>query len=648
MNQSRQRLLFRGTPARSGEPPAPEPSPLEAAYAAYVDVVRERVAVGLEELERLVAARLGLDPADPGTEQLLGDVEVDLVEDPAAPLTMLATDVVVHAPALTDGCVLTHRLAAEERVDEHLDLDTDLAGFLRCPDPRVGAGPLHVDDAVGDDPVRWGGPPGWLADLPVGALLAVRATAGGEVTISVLDVEPVAPPELVAALRAVYDAELEEPGLPVDAEALVLGLLHQDRALLAEPRPPLTELAGAAGLERRGDEFAHDETVWAAAEAADRDFRLMTRVETAEQVEAALEAFDLLADDPRDPAVLRRALDLLGDPDVLTSVVEELLLEDADRVGAVVALADRLLAAAGRSPREAVARWIAALAAERDGRVLDAESHLRAASLASAGWPIVEDRLGWYESDRGDAAAAYARWQAIEVPEDDPDVVAVRPFAGAAGPQPGRNEPCWCGSGRKYKQCHLGRPAQASLPGRAEWLYRKAAAYVERRGGAADDALEMCAEVMDAEEDDGGAVFDPRLAVDMVLREGGWFARFLADRGPLLPADEAALAASWEAVGRSVYEVEGIRFGEGATLRDIGSGARVDVRTSPLDPSVTMGELVLGRVLPDGSGPGHLLVGAVHDVRRGTERDLLELLEARAIPPSPPIENGTTVINQPR
>jgi len=27
----------------------------------------------------------------------------------------------------------------------------------------------------------------------------------------------------------------------------------------------------------------------------------------------------------------------------------------------------------------------------------------------------------------------------------------------AAGPVPklGRNEPCWCGSGKKYKKCHL-------------------------------------------------------------------------------------------------------------------------------------------------------------------------------------------------
>jgi hypothetical protein len=24
-----------------------------------------------------------------------------------------------------------------------------------------------------------------------------------------------------------------------------------------------------------------------------------------------------------------------------------------------------------------------------------------------------------------------------------------------AGVKPGRNEPCWCGSGKKYKKCHL-------------------------------------------------------------------------------------------------------------------------------------------------------------------------------------------------
>jgi len=29
------------------------------------------------------------------------------------------------------------------------------------------------------------------------------------------------------------------------------------------------------------------------------------------------------------------------------------------------------------------------------------------------------------------------------------------PTAGAPEVLPGRNEPCWCGSGAKYKRCHL-------------------------------------------------------------------------------------------------------------------------------------------------------------------------------------------------
>lgn len=43
------------------------------------------------------------------------------------------------------------------------------------------------------------------------------------------------------------------------------------------------------------------------------------------------------------------------------------------------------------------------------------------------------------------------------------------------GPQLGRNEPCWCGSGQKYKRCHLAaderkrssaRPSAIGAPGR--------------------------------------------------------------------------------------------------------------------------------------------------------------------------------------
>jgi hypothetical protein len=588
--------------------PAPSPAALRA---AYLDIVREERAVSIGRLTELAAAPLGVEVVDPAW---FAAVEAELLLDPVSPVTMAHPDVVVHVPALVDGIVLTHRLSAAEHAADHLDLDADLGAFLRFPAPRVPQGPLVVDDMV------WAGPVDWLAPLPLDALLAVRVTGEGAVTVEVLEEEPVAAPGLVELLRSVYDTEVAEPGLPVTAEMLVVGMLLRDPDVFTRPMPPLTELAAAAGLERREGEFAHDESVWAAGTVADRQFRVLERLETPEQRDAALAALELLG--TADPAGLRRALDLLGDPEVLLTVLDELLDEhdrhDGERVAALAALGARLVTAAGRSPRAAVAGFVAATAAERDGRVLDAESHLRAGSAAAEGWWLVEDRLAAYESDRGDAAAALGRWQSVEAREDGPDVAAVRPFAVAAGPEPGRNDPCWCGSGRKYKQCHRGQRAAAPLAERVGWLHRKAVGYLERRGGTAADLLDEYAETLAGDDGDLDAAYDEPVVADAVLHEGGWFARFLAERGPLLPADERELGASWLAVERGVYEVV-----EPTHIRDVRTGEQ----RATAGPLPAVGARILARALPDGAGR-HVLVGVVA-VARDLEEELLAVLEER-------------------
>jgi preprotein translocase subunit SecA len=33
-----------------------------------------------------------------------------------------------------------------------------------------------------------------------------------------------------------------------------------------------------------------------------------------------------------------------------------------------------------------------------------------------------------------------------------------------ARPKVGRNDPCWCGSGKKYKHCHMRSDAATSVP----------------------------------------------------------------------------------------------------------------------------------------------------------------------------------------
>lgn len=418
-------------------------------------VVRRHVAIGVEPATALVAVQLGRRPGDPVAMKMIDEAHRLFMDDPAAPVAMLASGVLVHAPTLYAGAVFTHRASAGELVDGYLEVDTDLAGFLRCHPPRVASGPVYVEDAD-DGPVTWNGPYGWLDNLPLDALLGVRATEDGEVAISVLGSEPAASPACVELLRVVYDAEVAQTGLPVTAENLALGMLCSERTAFARPRLPLIELAAAAGLDRRGPVFAHDPQVWERAADRDRQARLTRRLGPGPRSAAAVQALAMLAGPA--PEGLRHALDLLMDPDVLRAVADELLAgTDAGRELAV--LACRLVTVAGRSPGAAAARWLAAVAAERDSRVLDADAHLRAGIRYGRGWEPIEDRLAWYDSDRGDAAAAAERWEAIGTPTDTPDLRAVRPFVRA--PSPAR-----CRTGRAGSPTRL-RPTCAAAAGRS-------------------------------------------------------------------------------------------------------------------------------------------------------------------------------------
>ncbi|MEE8555202.1 MAG: methionyl aminopeptidase [bacterium] len=49
---------------------------------------------------------------------------------------------------------------------------------------------------------------------------------------------------------------------------------------------------------------------------------------------------------------------------------------------------------------------------------------------------------------------------------------------------PGRNDPCWCGSGKKYKKCHLARDGKVQKPAPARMATPPLHAPLRRRGGA--------------------------------------------------------------------------------------------------------------------------------------------------------------------
>ena len=117
---------------------------------------------------------------------------------------------------------------------------------------------------------------------------------------------------------------------------------------------------------------------------------------------------------------------------------------------------------------ESVSRWrrvrrarrcvgCVANAYERLGDIEEAEASLLAAESLDPSWPLTLMSLARYASDRGDVERGLPLLRRAGVSADHNLVVLLEHFRPAPRRDIGRNDPCWCGSGRKYKVCHLNR-----------------------------------------------------------------------------------------------------------------------------------------------------------------------------------------------
>jgi hypothetical protein len=582
--------------------------------------------VHVEELHRRLADAFGLDVDEQLVEQLLDTAVQQLVTDRFPSLTWLAGDRTVATDALLRNLVLTHVVTAEEVAAGVMDLSLDLP-LLGC-----AKAPLHDGRLVGVEvhdhaSATWHLPSGALAGVAAGDVVAVVVDDEGEVRITPLATTPPVDEALVAAVRQVVEAEAAEPGLPVPLLDVQAGLALDHRALLEQPQAPLPALVDATGFERRGTEVAAEPTAWRRKRRAADIGRIMGATDDDREVTRRavelIDVVDALADGQLvESEDLAAALDGLADPGLL-SLVQPSVLD----VGGAHDPTEALIAAAATPRQRAAARHLAALQAELDGEALVAEQHLALAVEADGTWAPALDRLAWYAADRGDARTAVRLWRRAGDPASRQDAAEAERHLRATGPEPGRNDPCWCGSGRKFKRCHQGSPPPAPLPDRVGWLCRKASASVERHptGEPQEELTDLVvARVGPNPAAWRDALSDP-LLVDLLLTEGGWFEDFVEHRGPLLPDDEALLAASWLSVDRTVYEVLEVRPGEGLTLRDLRSGDEVVVRERSLTRTAELGMRLCARAVPDGETAQ--LVGAVVEVEVGREAELLDLLD---------------------
>jgi hypothetical protein len=238
--------------------------------------------------------------------------------------------------------------------------------------------------------------------------------------------------------------------------------------------------------------------------------------------------------------------------------------------------------------------------------VLAAQPRLRGALLDAAE----------YAACRGDARAAGGYLRQVDYPVAD----ALRSALGRLLVPPktatGRNQPCSCGSGRKYKMCCLGREVHP-IADRVEALYGLLATHAQRAAYA---------ETLSRLVSRSGAIAQAALfCVDLVLADCGATERFLRLRGGWLRDDERELIESWRQIPVGAFEVRDVQRGTGVAVRMLPGGEPFFLKDRMFSSSVRRLDLFIGRILHDGIQPRLLALPVPVD--RGERIELLDLLE---------------------
>lgn len=227
-------------------------------------------------------------------------------------------------------------------------------------------------------------------------------------------------------------------------------------------------------------------------------------------------------------------------------------------------------------------------------------------------------------------------------------------------PKVGRNDPCPCGSGKKYKHCHLpieeaAQAEQLRLRRGVDTLIPKIVEAAQSRAGEVPAAFDRFW--------DGKYTFDRLDELDDLEGRGAerflvWFAfDYRPDDGPTLverlvagepgaaesdtaaaegeaavgettaldlTEEERRLLAAWPTVHLRAYVVESIRKGQGLSVTDLVTGAPVEIEDHAASRRVELGEVLVAHLVP--AGAHHYFGGAAAHLTEDTREKLREFL----------------------
>lgn len=599
------------------------------------------VAASLEELAGgplpiiELAARLGRRGVTEGLthvddEELLQELDEILLS--SDDVWMSDDGIVASTALLLEGLCFTHRVTGSELIRDVLDaspdftvLDFDVSDGLAFS----GGGKLHYtigseDELALSDNDSFAGPPGWLGAVKEFDTVVLSRT-GRTVSLAVVR-EPDRGDAEEEALRGAF-TDLYEPGIAVEATDLLLNALCRNPHLFRQPVIPLVELLERADLECRGEWIGRRGEKARPPGVVARERLITTLGQEYGFDRCCTRAFAVVLDEwsqfilrrvgPDDSHQLARAA---AHSMVAPAFAQYALRGYEGGSQSLDEFAKHIIAAKGKLC--AAGNFLRALNFEHAGDAGEAEEELRRALRADVNYGPALEELAWYVADHGNAAQAISLRQRAPGHEGDPELAYLLTRVSKKFDGVGRNDPCPCGSGRKFKSCCVAG-AKESIEQRAEWLYHKVVVYSLRapnRWG-----LEELFEV--ALEASGGDATNLPMATlgDLAAFSPGFVGQFIEARGNLLPEDELALAREWVSSQPSLWQVVGVEPGSSIDVFDTRTGEKVTVTERTASMSTHVGDYVFARVLLAGSQ--HQFMGQPISVPMAHRASLLTLLD---------------------
>ena len=440
----------------------------------------------------------------------------------------------------------------------------------------------------------------------------------------------------IAAAQAGFQATLNDPrnaefsvaagvSVPVgleratDTSALLEAIAIDRSAFTDAPMPPVTTLFEAAGFEVRDRDVAMTGFDWDALVTWRTSNIASLIFELTETQTASYRALTAALAQWRSSGAIEDAAataDLFSDAKVVEAFSagpQPQMVALPGQLADTAAVHLDFVEALGAVSNDITAFRVRCL--DRVGRPLDAITVLDEVAGSTESKQLLL-AAAEFAADRSDATAAYALLQRAGVLDHLASIKGesethtpelellfeIEPFA-MTRPKAlaDRNDPCPCGSGKKFKKCHINDQPIHGLDDRSPWLHGKAMRFGRARNAA---LIETLADAVCAHVDDGEIVeqmrFSPFIA-DVALHEGGDFARFLEARQELLPADEFELATRWAEIDRGVFEIIKL-VGQRVELRNIVTDVRITVGEMESGSGIEAGDLMIGRPLPVGNG----------------------------------------------